>query len=317
MFGKDALPLDKFMRSLQLSDVVDHDLKIMSPEQKKFLQAYADGVNDYVENQAFALPMEFKLIGIGFEKWTIKDSVMVFKLLSFLMTTHWQITTLRTGIARRFGKELAEKLIPFKERDSFLEHVTILRNEPSKLQSGAPDSKSTNTEPVPTKITPPNQPPVKPPEVKGAGTRGFAPKGSNVWAVHGNYTASGKPMLANDPHLTHQMPSEMYMACLKYPNGPTVIGATLSGLPVHALGRNEHVAWGFTMSFTENVELYELKLDESKKMYYHDGKWKNLKVGFEIIKVKDGQDISYPVCRTHHGPILDYPLVPEVGTLFG
>ena len=90
----------------------------------------------------------------------------------------------------------------------------------------------------------------------------------------------------------------------------------MPGIPFTVIGRNEDVAWGITMSIIENMDLYEIKLDETKKHYYHNNTWKPLKIVKEVIKVSGGEDVTYEIYNTHHGPIIDYPLAPEIGSLF-
>ncbi len=311
MFGKDALDLDKYFRSLQFDPIIDAEYEALSPANKSFLQAYADGVNAYVKT-ARIFPIEFKLIGMDFAPWTVKDSLHVFKLLSFMMASHWQLTSVRSGIADKYGPELAELLVPFREKDSFFDEVTIIpETGEKKKQEKAWEKKPATPEELKAKI---NGSVFKelPQHIKS----NTLPKGSNAWAVHGNHTVSGKPILSNDPHLAHGIPSEFYMVALKYPQGPTITGATLSGLPLIVIGRNEKVAWGVTMSLIENVDLYNIKLNTEKTHYFYNGAWKPLKIRQEIIKVKGGEPIKYLVYATHHGPIMDYPLKPELGLLF-
>eukprot|EP00826_Nyctotherus_ovalis_P047060 TRINITY_DN5368_c0_g1_i1.p1 TRINITY_DN5368_c0_g1~~TRINITY_DN5368_c0_g1_i1.p1 ORF type:complete len:404 (-),score=108.10 TRINITY_DN5368_c0_g1_i1:780-1991(-) len=128
MVGEQGVMLDKYMRSLLLEKAVDRDLKNLTAEDMEPLQAYAAGINAYAE-EVFMLPPEFQLLGIGFDSWTVKDSIMVVKLMSFVMSCGWQLTTLRTAIAEAYGQELADRLISSSEENSFLEQVKIIQDE--------------------------------------------------------------------------------------------------------------------------------------------------------------------------------------------
>eukprot|EP00826_Nyctotherus_ovalis_P047063 TRINITY_DN5368_c0_g1_i9.p1 TRINITY_DN5368_c0_g1~~TRINITY_DN5368_c0_g1_i9.p1 ORF type:complete len:516 (+),score=126.56 TRINITY_DN5368_c0_g1_i9:205-1752(+) len=126
--GEIAVPADKFMRSLSLEKAVDRDLKLISAEDMELLQAYANGVNAYVEESTM-LPPEFQILGIDFERWTPKDSLMTNKFLMFALSCGWPAIALRSGVAEIYGKELADRLVPFEEKNSFLKQVTVVQEE--------------------------------------------------------------------------------------------------------------------------------------------------------------------------------------------
>lgn len=128
MVGEQGVMLDKYMRSLMLERAVERDLKNLTAEDLEPLEAYAAGINAYAE-EALMLPAEFQVLGVGFDPWTVKDSAMVVKLMSFVMSCGWQLATLRSGIAEAHGKELADRLIAFSEENSFLEQVRIIQDE--------------------------------------------------------------------------------------------------------------------------------------------------------------------------------------------
>jgi len=314
MFGKDALPLDKFFKSMQLGSVVDKEVSNLKPEHKIMLQAYADGVNAYASEHATILPIEFKILNIGFDKWTIRDTMGIFKFSSFMMSSGWQLSPLRTGIAQRYGKEVAEMLIPYKTFNTFFEETVIVDSGLDKIKK----------EPL---VLPPKLDEVKTDIHKSTEEKKYVdptrkiskasvPKGSNTWVIHGNHTTSGKPMLANDPHLSHHSPSEFCLVSLKFPDGQTMFGTSIPGVPILALGRSQYMAWGVTMSLLENIDLWDIKLNDQKTHYFYNNTWVPLKITKEKIKVRGEEPYEYTALRTHHGPILDYPLIPEVGTLF-
>jgi penicillin amidase len=128
--------------------------------------------------------------------------------------------------------------------------------------------------------------------------------GSNNWVVSGEKSASGKPMLANDPHLGLQTPAIWYMTHLKSPN-VNVSGVIFPGAPGIILGHNDHIAWGVTNTGPDVQDLYIEKRNPQKKDYFlYKGKWEKAKVISEPIHVKDGKTIDYKITITRHGPVI-------------
>jgi len=143
---------------------------------------------------------------------------------------------------------------------------------------------------------------------------GCAP-GSNNWVIAGKHTASGKPLLSNDMHLSHTVPSIWYMADLKATGtngapGYHAAGVTLPGMPFVIAGHNEHVAWGFTALYADVEDLYIEDLDGHGNFQDNDATWKPLKIDHEIIKVRGGKDVTLDVQLTAHGPLLN-PLLEK------
>ena len=144
-----------------------------------------------------------------------------------------------------------------------------------------------------------------------SGTAGFLHRprsghpGSNSWIVSGTRSATGKPLLANDPHLGLTVPSVWYFAHLSWP-GRDIVGATFPGMPVVVLGHNGRAAWGFTNTGADTQDLFVEKLDPDNPARYltPDG-YRLFDVHREVIEVKDGEDVVLRVRETRHGPVLD------------
>jgi penicillin G amidase len=128
--------------------------------------------------------------------------------------------------------------------------------------------------------------------------------GSNNWVVAGTHTASGKPLLSNDMHLSLTVPNIWYMADLRAP-GFHAAGVTLPGMPFVIAGHNEHVAWGFTALYADVQDLYLETLDGKGNFKVADGSWKPLAVDHETIHVRGRKDVTYDVQLSNHGPLLD------------
>jgi len=134
--------------------------------------------------------------------------------------------------------------------------------------------------------------------------------GSNNWVVNGKHTQSGKPLLANDPHLGHRVPSVWYMIHLKAP-GLNVSGVSLPGVPLVVIGHNERIAWGMTNTGPDVQDLFVERFSpQDPKQYWHDNEWVRAEEREETIKVRGGQDYRLIVRATYHGPIIS-PLIPR------
>ena len=138
--------------------------------------------------------------------------------------------------------------------------------------------------------------------------------GSNNWVIAGSHTASGKPMLSNDMHLSLTEPNIWFMADLKAP-GFHAAGVTLPGMPFVIAGHNEHVAWGFTALYADVQDLYIEKLDGKGNFEDIDGEWKPLAVDHEVIHVRGSKDVQLDVRSTAHGPLLNPLLTKETRSI--
>ena len=136
--------------------------------------------------------------------------------------------------------------------------------------------------------------------------------GSNNWVVAGSHTASGKPLLSNDMHLTLREPDIWYMADSASAPGFHAAGVTLPGLPFVIAGHNEHVAWGFTALYADVQDLYIEKLDGKGNYEGNDAQWHPLAVDREIIHVRGGRMSSSTSQSTAHGPLLNPILPPAI-----
>ncbi len=128
--------------------------------------------------------------------------------------------------------------------------------------------------------------------------------GSNSWAISGAHTASGRPILASDPHLAFSSPATWYMIHLEAP-GLNVTGVSLPGLPCVVIGHNDRIAWGMTNLAFDVQDLYDEKLDPRSGRYLYDGHVEQAALDREYIRVKDGAMEELPLWVTRHGPVID------------
>lgn len=219
---------DKYARELQFSSIVDKELQSMSDHYLSMLEAYSEGINKYA--MYTTLPLEFWIMNINFQQWTIKDSLMIFKSFSFELADNWKWTILRTKLKGRIGEKLAEILLP---GNNVYYNNTIFSdiNTPDELEEIKESIKLRTMEGM-------------------VGTAG------NSWVIHGNYTKTHKPILSNDLSKLKQIPGEFYLTTLKYSN-KTITGATIIGLPLILIGSNKNISWAFTPNKVNTISVLE------------------------------------------------------------
>jgi penicillin amidase len=250
------------------------------------LEAYSTGVNAYIGSLSDRqLPLEYKLLNYRPEPWTPIKSALFLKNMSFVLASGTDDLKM-TNILRKYGREVAEDLFP---------------NYPFQESPIIPVGSPVDFKPVPI--------PAAPADFTGLGSSMTTPEkdpniGSNNWAVSGNKTVSGLPILANDPHLTLSLPSIWYQMQLVAP-GVNVYGSTMPGTPNVIIGFNKNVAWGVTNVGSDVLDWYQVKFkDASKQEYWHDGKWKKTTMRIENFKIKGKKDMVDTIFFTHHGPVV-------------
>lgn len=300
------LDLDKLLRSLGFRRAI----KTMTHVPTDLFEAYAAGVNAYAEERLL-LPIEFYLVGTKFDKWTVDDSLVLGKLMSFETAYRWVLTILRQVVLESAGKDVADLVIPI-EMDSGLGNFTTVMNEEEVKQMGIYSPKkqsdpdlSFNGRDYKELGSIWKKEGAKKKNPKDSPT--FFAGGSNAWVVHGNYTKSGKPILAGDPHLGTRIPSIWYLCRAKMPGGNNFYGITMAGLPALLMGRTDYAAWGITVSYGENTDVYKLVLNPELTHYYYNSSWTPLKKFEEKIEIKNEKPLLYTALETHHGRVL-FPL---------
>ena len=267
VLGPAALETDRFMRTLGLRGVAEANLRHYDAETRRLLDAYAAGVNAFLEQRP-VLPPEFWLLGlIGDhrpEPWSAIDSVLWTKVMAWDLGSNWRSELLRMRLSRTLSTERIQEFLPPYPGD-----VAPRLPDLKALYSGV------EKKPAPDKVF--------------SGTEFLG--GSNSWAVSGSRSASGKPLLANDPHLGLTAPPVWYFAHLHAP-GMDAIGGSLPGVPAIIVGRNDRIAWGLTASYADVQDLYLERLDAEFTQRE------------EVIKVKGAADEKLTVRVSRHGPVI-------------
>ncbi|MER5890029.1 penicillin acylase family protein [Streptomyces sp. NPDC001941] len=316
MFGKGQVDTDAFLRTLGWRRVAqqEYDTKL-SASTKKYLQAYADGVNAYlkgksgrdvsVEYAALAFENDYEI-----EPWTPVDSVAWLKAMAWDLRGNMQDEIDRSLMTSRLTQAQIKELYP--EYPSKL-HQPIMdkgavrggKFDPeAKASSNAANTPQGAQQGVRTQLSALSKTLDEIPALLGPNGHGI---GSNSWVVSGKYTTTGKPLLANDPHLAPQLPSLWYQMGLHCRTvsascGFDVAGYTFSGMPGVVIGHNQDIAWGFTNLGADVTDLYLEKVSDSG--YEYDGKQLPFTTREEVIKVAGGSDRKITVRTTNNGPLV-------------
>jgi len=283
VLGEATLKSDRFLRTIGLYRAAQADLQVLPAEIINVLQAYADGVNAFIETHQNRLPIEFQLLRFKPEPWTPVDSLVWGKVMCFDLGDNWENELLRARLIAAFGEEKARQLIPpYPGQGPFI--IPPEAKSYSFLDSLSLDDYQQ----------------VK--ELLGIYSQQL---GSNNWVVDGSKTATGRPLLANDPHLDIQMPSIWYEIHL-VGGGLDVIGASFPGAPGVIIGHNRDIAWGVTNAMPDVQDLYIEKINpDNPNQYEFKGHWEDMTILHEEIKVKGrDQPVKLDVRLTRHGPIM-------------
>jgi penicillin G amidase len=319
IMGPALIQNDKTQRVLQIRLTAQRIYGRLSADDRRRFDDYARGVNLFIAQceQSNTLPVEFHLLHYRPEPWTGVDSISVGLSMVQTLDTHIATKLSRGRIGAKLNNPALESdLYPVGSwRDHPPTGVKLDLTQPQDLPA-APrnendDEENTESRAVPLATSPLNTHALL--ALLGQPTCSGCASGSNNWVIAGSHTASGKPLLANDMHLTLREPDTWYMADLSAP-GFHAAGVTLPGFPLVIAGHNEHVAWGFTALYGDTQDLYIEKLDG--KGNYEDpastrtgGQTHPLIVDPEVIHVRGGKDVLLTVQSTAHGPLLN-PLLP-------
>ena len=316
VLGPSLLQNDETQRVLQIRLTAQRIYDHLPSDDRQRLDDYARGVNLFIAQceSAHTLPVEFHLLMYRPQPWRGVDSISVGLNMVQTLDTHVITKLSRARVeARLSDPRLIADLYPVgSSRDHPPTGIEAGQTEsqPRLVSSANDNGENAETRLTPAGATDPFALP--PPSVMALlGLRacdGCVP-GSNNWVVAGSHTASGKPLLSNDMHLTLRVPDTWYMADLRAP-GYHAAGVTLPGFPLIVAGHNEHVAWGFTALGADVQDLYIEKLDGKGNYEGTDAAWHPLTVDREVIRVRSGKDVDLNVESTDHGPLLD-PLLPK------
>jgi penicillin amidase len=343
VMGPALIQHDKTERVLQIRVTAQRFYGNLSAGDRRRFDDYARGVNLFIAQceQSNTLPVEFRLLHYHPQPWSGVDSISVGLSMVQTLDTHIAIKLSRARVAAKLSNPALEAdLYPVGSwRDRPPTGIRVDLTEPQPLPPPSKhddddDDENTETRAVPLVRTGPQTETAAlkghgfsratiaakvegalAPEAAPIGTHALlallgqpdcdgCAAGSNNWVIAGSHTASGKPLLSNDMHLTLREPDTWYMADLRAP-GFHAAGVTLPGFPLVIAGHNEHVAWGLTALYGDTQDLYIEKLDGKGNYQGLDAAWHPFAVDREVIHVRGGKDVVLDVQSTAHGPLLN------------
>ena len=301
ILGEDLLKLDREQRILGLRAAARKALEMANPRDRSFFEAYAHGVNAYIDAHRDYLPLEFRILHYKPKPWLAEDSVVVANSMVKDLNYHYFYDALsREKILAKLGPELTADL--YVNRSWHDRPPTVMREDLNESDSAAADSDDDDSDddPMDNSVTQKEFPAEAAPE-------GLPVNGSNDWVISGAHTVTGKPLLSNDMHLGHQMPNLWYEAHLR--SGTLdVAGVTLPGMPYVVVGHNQRIAWGFTNVGPTVTDVF-IENFNAQGAYQTPSGWVPPDHRTEVIRVKGKPDASVDVKITRHGPIIT-ELVP-------
>ena len=281
ILGESALKTDQFLRTLGPRRAAEAAWSHVSPRGRDILEAYAAGVNAWLATRP-TLPPEFTILGARPAPWTPVDSLAWAKMMAWDLGGNWDEDLLRARLAQAVGPQRATALMPAYPASG----ATILSADE------IPAPFSDNLLEIDNRL-----------QIDlGLGGRDV---GSNNWVISGKLTASGRPLLANDPHLGTRIPSPWYLASLRG-DRLHAVGATIPGLPAVLLGHNDSIAWGATNLGPDVQDLYVERINPAEPNQYAFGdRWSDMAIVEEVIEVA-GRDepVRWAARATRHGPLL-------------
>ena len=315
IFGSAVLEEDKRHRIYGFAKISEANAASVSGLARAALEAYARGVNAFIESRdQKSLPLEFQILGYKPRAWTVADSLVIGKLFAESLSTTWHTDIMRAALAS-LSPEKRNTLLP---ETSPLDVPIVGSDGPDKAKPARKASLRTTQSPLRLSEAEMKASLLETALIQETTGRTLARAGmymedravSNNWVVSGKRTATGKPLLANDPHLQASAPSIWYMTHLSAP-GLRVAGVTAPGAPGIILGHNERIAWGATNLGPDVQDLYLEKFaPNNPRSYMTPAGWREVEVRHEEIKVRKTftdtatEVTPLDVSVTRHGPII-------------
>jgi penicillin amidase len=313
IFGNAVVAQDKLHRRFGFGKMIDEAAAHLDPSFNPAVTAYTKGVNAFISSLTDqTMPPEFRVLQYKPTEWTAGDSLAVGALMAEYLSNTWQLDVMRESLAS-LAKEKRDALLP---DTSPLDVVVVGSDRTRGAQVSSPKVRggigSTESLKILAQLNELMEAERQSFELVGLSPRSLETlQASNNWVVSGKHTASGKPLLANDPHIPASAPNVWYQTELIAP-GIHVAGVTFAGIPGIVIGHNERIAWGVTNLGPDVQDLYIEKFDKDNPAKYQTPSgWRDAEVRHEQINVRknpiDPKSIeaqTFDVVVTRHGPII-------------
>ncbi|MBL8830849.1 MAG: penicillin acylase family protein [Rhodospirillales bacterium] len=275
--GARALPLDRFNRVLGLPQEARRAYAIADADTRAQMDAYAAGANASLAARGGAWPVEFLWMGHRPERWEGWHTLLWGQMMGLTLNAGWRDALMRARLGDRLTPDLFDALWPRDDGSAAAVSFDPADRATEKLAGALLDA-------LPAPLGPPTA--------------------SNEWVVAGSRTASGKPILANDPHLNLGAPGVWYLVRLEAP-GAVYAGATAPGAPALVLGRNANIAWGFTTTNADASDLFLERVDPADATrYLVPGGSRAFETREEILQIRGERPQTIVVRRTRHGAVI-------------
>jgi penicillin amidase len=281
IFGQDFIQTDLLLRALRFSDKSEKILAELDEKHQSAINAFCQGVNQYIETNLKNLPVEFTLLGYKPDLWEPLHTLNLLGYMAWDLKAGWDELVLE-DIRKAVDNERYSELLP-----DFSTYKSVVYPEYDSLSLS-------DVEAVMVALNG---------QLEQLGADIF--NASNNWAISGGKSITGKPVLENDMHLGFNIPGIWYQMHQVIENELNVTGLVLPGEPFIICGHNERIAWGMTNVYVDNLDFYlEIINPEDSNKYEFNGQWKDMVVKKEVINTRKGKAIEKELKFTHHGPII-------------
>ena len=282
IFGEDFVETDHLLRALRIPEKSQMILERTDENILKALEAFADGVNQFIDHNSDRLPPEFRILRYRPEKWEPEHSVNLTGYMAWDLNMGWR------------GKMVLYKLSRELDDEKFRELVPDPSLQTGYIYPGVTPAQAIINAPSPGKASA---------RLRELGLEIFS--GSNNWAVSGDKSTTGKPLFANDMHLGLMAPGIWYQMHHAVDGKLNVTGVVLPGQPFVIAGHNERIAWGMTNVMLDDVDFYQETINpDNPHQYKFMGEWKDMEVRTEIIKTGKSSSVEKELLFTHRGPVI-------------
>jgi penicillin amidase len=290
IFGESFVETDLLLRALRFSDKSKQLLNLTEPKMIEAFKAFADGINQYIASHPRKLPPEFAILGYKPEPWEVYHSFNLIGYMAWDLKAGWDELIL----------EKIKNVTDSVHMTELLPDVSVYKSlvypefNASRISSHVMAYLLTITG-----------------KLDNLGVEIFS--GSNNWAVSGDKSVSGKPLLANDMHINFNIPGIWYQMHQVVKDSLNVTGLVLPGQPLVVCGHNAKIAWGMTNTYVDNMDFYLEKINpEDSNQYLYMDEWRNFKIKKEQIVIKGGDTVRRDNVFSHRGPVISgFKKIPE------